>query len=96
MAYAHAHDSSFVQYAKKTMAVVTAEEDRLQQLSVAQNLRRRNDPRRVARDHALYMRFAGVGAGDTYIGADLLSKWYGRNIRIFANLEQIAEPGDRI
>ena len=96
MAYAQTHDSAFVRYVEKTMAEITVEENRRQQLSVAQNLRVRNDPRAIARDHAVYMRFARVGAGDTYVGADLLSKWYDRNIRIFANLEQIAEPGDRI
>ena len=37
-----------------------------------------------------------VGAGDEYPGADLVEGWYGRNLRIFANLVRIAEPGDRI
>jgi Family of unknown function (DUF5694) len=96
MAYAQTHDSAFVRYVEKILADVTAEENRRQQLSIARNLRTRNDPRQLAKDHAIYMRFARVGAGDTYVGADLLSKWYDRNIRIFANLEQIAEPGDRI
>ena len=37
-----------------------------------------------------------MGAGDTYIGADLLTKWYERNIRIFNNIQRLAGPGDRI
>ncbi|CAN5736884.1 hypothetical protein BH23GEM8_BH23GEM8_22270 [soil metagenome] len=37
-----------------------------------------------------------MGAGDGYVGADLVSRWYERNIRIFANLKQITVPGDRI
>jgi predicted proteasome-type protease len=55
-----------------------------------------NDPAQIASDHGVYAHFARVGAGDTYVGADLVAAWYKRNIRIFANLQQIAEPGDRI
>jgi len=32
----------------------------------------------------------------TCMGAGLLSKWYGRNIRIFPSLQAIAEPDDRV
>ncbi len=32
----------------------------------------------------------------SWLGADLLSKWYERNIRIFANLQRITRPGDRV
>jgi pheromone shutdown protein TraB len=32
----------------------------------------------------------------SYAGVNLLSKWYERNIHIFANLQRIAESGDRI
>jgi hypothetical protein len=44
----------------------------------------------------MYLRLARVGAGDGYAGADLLSRWYERNIRIFANLQRVVEPGDRV
>lgn len=42
------------------------------------------------------MPFNRVGAGDTYVGAKLVSKWYERNIKIFANLQRLAKTGDRI
>jgi hypothetical protein len=29
-------------------------------------------------------------------GADLVSRWYERNVRICAHIVQIAEPGDRV
>lgn len=97
MEYAQAHDSAFVEYVQRTLAEVTAEENRRQkELSIGQNLRERNDPQRIAAEHGAYMRFAQVGAGDTYVGADLVSKWYERNVRIFSNLQRIAEPSDRI
>jgi hypothetical protein len=38
-----------------------------------------------------------VGAGDDYPGADWVTGWYNRNLRIFANLQRItAAPDDRL
>lgn len=42
------------------------------------------------------MRTLEVGAGDNYIGVEPVASVYKRNMRIFANLTEIAEPGDRI
>ncbi len=97
MAYAQLHDPAFAAFVQEEIARMTAEGNRVQrEHTVGQILRLSNDPQKLARDHGMYMRFAKVGAGDTYVGADLLSKWYDRNIRIFTNLQRIAEPGDRI
>lgn len=60
-------------------------------------LRKMNAPRRVAADHALYMRLAAISAEGDYAGPDLLAAWYRRNVRIFANLRNIVEsPEDRV
>lgn len=97
MEYARAHDSSFVAFVDEAQARVTAEANRRQREStIAEILRLINEPEELARDHGIYMRFAQVGAMDTYVGARLVSEWYERNIHIFANLQAIAEPGDRI
>jgi len=37
-----------------------------------------------------------VGAGGTYVGLESESSIWHRNMRNFANLGRIAEPGDRI
>jgi hypothetical protein len=42
------------------------------------------------------MRTLEVGAGENYIGIEPVASIYKRNMRIFANLIDIAEPGDRI
>lgn len=42
------------------------------------------------------MRSLEVGAGKNYTGVDPVASVYKRNLRIFANLAEIAEPGDRI
>jgi hypothetical protein len=53
-----------------------------------------NDPERIAAGHGAY----GVGwfklAGeDGFLGADFRASWYDRNLRIFRNLQRLAEPG---
>jgi hypothetical protein len=97
MEYAAAHDPAFLGFLQQEIGRLTNEENRRQrELTIGQILRLNNDPQELAAGHGNYLRFARVGAGDTYVGAELLSKWYDRNIRIHANLQRIAEPGDRI
>jgi hypothetical protein len=97
MEYAQANDPAFVRFVQEEIARITAESNREQrEHTVGEILRLGNDPAKLAHGHGAYMRFARVGAGDTYVGAELLSKWYDRNIRIFANLQRLVEPGDRI
>ncbi len=97
MQYAQQHDPEFVTLVEREIARRTDESNRQQrEWTIAQILREANDPQRLAEGHGFYMRMARVGAGDSYVGATLLSRWYERNIRIFTNVQRIAEPGDRI
>jgi hypothetical protein len=97
MEYAQQHDAAFVAFVQAELARITAESNRQQrELTVGEILRLINEPAKLAGDHGTYLRFARVGAGDTYVGAELLSKWYDRNIRIFVNLQRLAQPGERI
>ena len=97
MQYAQAHDPAFVRRVQQAMMEIAAESNRnQQQKSIGEILRLENDPARIARNHAMYVDLARVGASDTYVGADVLARWYERNIRIFAQLQRIAQPGDRI
>jgi hypothetical protein len=97
MEYAQAHDPAFVDLVQAEIARITAEENRRQrEHTIGQILRLTNDPQELASDHGTYLHFSRVGAGDTYVGADLLSKWYDRNIRIHANLQRVVQPGDRV
>jgi hypothetical protein len=97
MEYAQVHDSSFLEFVDRELARDAEEFGRQQgQYSVGEILRLRNDPDSLAADHGIYMRFSRVGAGDTYVGADLVAKWYKRNIKIFSNLQRITVPGDRV
>lgn len=46
--------------------------------------------------HGWYMVLATVGRDTTYAGADQVANWYTRNLRIFANIARVAQPGERV
>lgn len=97
MEYAEEHDPAFVAWVNERLAAIGAESNRQQhENTVVEILRMLNDPAKLAEDHGLYTEFAGVGAGDTYVGADLLAGWYERNIRTFADLRALGRPGERV
>ena len=57
-----------------------------------------NDPKRLAAAHGrnLVGEF-DVGEGDEYPGADALTGWYNRHLRMFANLQRVAaRDGERV
>lgn len=97
MDYARVHDTAFVTRFNATISEVVKLLDRMQrEKSIGTNLRFMNDPENILRAHQPYADMATVGAEDGYIGARIVSDWYARNLRIFANLARIAQPGDRI
>lgn len=46
--------------------------------------------------HNLYLLLAQMGSVGNPAGAEQMEIWWGRNLRIYANIARIAEPGDRI
>ncbi|MBM1108212.1 hypothetical protein JQC67_18815 [Aurantibacter crassamenti] len=51
-----------------------------------------NDPKVRLKDHQSYLTSSILaGAGDLYIGADAVSRWYQRNLKIFANTYDIVD-----
>ena len=44
-----------------------------------------NAPEDRLKDHQAYLTSILEGAGDNYLGADNVARWYRRNLRIFAN-----------
>lgn len=97
MQYAESHDPDFVAWVGEELERIEAEMNRQQrENTIGEILRRMNRPEKLAEDHGVYMRFARVGAGDGFVGAELVSEWYERNIHIFSNIQAIAEPGARV
>jgi hypothetical protein len=60
-------------------------------------LQRFNEPAQIEQDHRRYFDYALLGDSTQYPGANWVANWYGRNLKIFANLVRLAaEPGDRV
>lgn len=96
-AWAQRHDPSFIAYFQELRERIEGEGAREQAtMTVGEILRRTNGPEQVRRTFAPYMRIAEVGADSVYIGIKPVVQYYERNLRIFANVTRIAEPGDRI
>lgn len=71
--------------------------ERLETATITELLREANDEKNVARFHQPYMTFVRVGAGTDFAGADLVSDWYERNLKIYANITRLADsPTERI
>lgn len=51
-----------------------------------------NSPKNRLKDHQAYLTETILeGAGDNYLGADAVAKWYRRNLRIFANAYDLTD-----
>lgn len=76
----------------------TKEDDRLmKEGTVIDSYKFLNDPKRIKEEHSIgYLNLCRVGAGDKYYGVDMITEWYRRNLYILSNIQDIAEPEDRI
>jgi Family of unknown function (DUF5694) len=70
--------------------------NQLKSKTLAAVLREFNEPAAVAQGNAFYLDMLQYGAVDEQPGAELVSRWYERNVRICARIVQSAQPGDRI
>ncbi len=78
-------------------AVIAQIADWLEKGTIGETLYQMNRPEAIAQAQSPYLGvLAPIADGDNYAGADMVADWYKRNLRILANLNRIAEPGDRI
>ena len=60
--------------------------------TLTKHLISKNKPEQRLKDHQAYLTSTVLeGAGDNYVGADAVAKWYRRNLRIFANAYDITD-----
>ncbi len=70
---------------------------KLRRLSIIDQLILLNRPDKIERSHREYYDLMRIGRGDEYVGANYLSWWYGRNMKILVNIIRITDsPTDRI
>jgi hypothetical protein len=97
MAYAQKSDPAFMRAFQTMMREVVGPMMKMQkEAPIGETLRSMNDPALLLRANAMYVEMIRVGDSANPVGADQVGIWYVRNIKIFANLARIAEPGDRI
>ncbi|MFL0356892.1 DUF5694 domain-containing protein [Erythrobacter sp. GH1-10] len=76
---------------------IGAEQAKLPRQSIAESLIFHNDAAVVDAGHdAVYYPMLSIGNGDEQPGAELNAYWYMRNAKMFAKLDLVAEPGDRV
>ncbi|GAA4036458.1 DUF5694 domain-containing protein [Parerythrobacter jejuensis] len=76
---------------------ISAEQARLPDQTIAGSLIFHNRPDLVeAQHHKLYYSLLSIGDGDAQPGAELNAYWYMRNAKMFAKLNKVAQPGDRV
>lgn len=74
-----------------------AEEAWIARSSVSELLIGGNDPGHIVQSHKFYSNLAQVGEGENYIGADVVLRWYERNLKIFTNIRRlVTSPDDRL
>jgi hypothetical protein len=83
------------------MAIVEAkmaeEQAAMEGRSIAANLLMHNDPEVLTSMHdRLYYGLIEIGDGEDQPGAVLNAMWYMRNAKMFAKMDMVAEPGDRV
>lgn len=65
--------------------------------TVATWLEKFNEPEQLAKSHRNYFDYTLLGDSADSPGANWMANWYGRNLKIFANLVRLADhPGDRV
>lgn len=77
-------------------AAASAEVERLQKQGIAHALHELNRRERAAAEQTVYYELLGFGNTEQQPGADLNAMWYLRNAKIFAKLQSVTRPGDRV
>ena len=97
MGYASENDPEYMKRFFRIIAEYEQLFNRMQrEETIAYNLRFMNYPQNMAPAHAPYAEQATIGGGDTFVGAEVIAAWYERNLKIFANLAKVAQPGERV
>lgn len=94
--YAKEHRPDFLAYFEAWRDRAHALDDSLQALPVGERLRWYNTEAAQRWLFAPNLKMVEVGAGDSYVGMRPTADLYERNLRIFANILAVSEPGERI
>lgn len=97
--YAHSHgqEHRLTTWEPRLAAFYQERAAHLQNHTLREHLARINREDEISASHAPFLVGSfQVGAGNEFPGPDLVGAWYTRNLRMFANLQRISAPGERI
>lgn len=95
--FAEQHQPGFIEKFQEIREYVeTTHNELIQNSTISEILHENNSTEELTLQRHFYALTAAVGNDTTFVGADLVSRWHERNIKIFSSLSQISEPGDRI
>ena len=69
-------------------------EIRYANLTVTEQLMEHNRNEAIEKSHQVYYNLARIGKNEEFVGANYVSWWYGRNLKIFMNILKLAESSD--
>jgi len=98
MEFAKKHEPEFLEYFEsyKNSQHITVKDSLVQNGTLLELFQYMNTEQSVKKYHEPYVRSLSLADDSSYVGADVTADYHQRNLRIFANLLKIAEPGDRI
>ena len=95
--YAEQHDSPEMKAHNEFIKSYTAESEQARAtMSLKQLLQHQNDPDADRANMDLYLATNSIGAGDGYSGAIAAASWWKRNFFMYANIQKLAPPGERV
>jgi hypothetical protein len=95
--YAEQHDSPEMKHYNQILQTFGEESKQAREtLSLRELLMRQNDPDQDRMNMYSYLATNAIGAGDGYAGAIASASWWERNFYLYANIQQLAGPGERI
>jgi hypothetical protein len=95
--YGKLHDSPEMKTFNEIIERHTKEEEQARATyGLRELLMRSNDDQNDRLNMDLYLATNAIGAGDGYSGADSSASWWHRNFRMYANIQKVAKPGERI
>lgn len=95
--YAEKHQPEFIDYFQSVREDIQSTYGNLyEKATIREILLFHNSEENLSKQRNYYAQTAPVGDDTTWVGAELVTKWHERNIKIFAELAWLAEPGDNI
>jgi len=95
--YARQHDSPEMKAHNEFIKSYTAESEQARAtMSLKELLQRQNDFENERMNMDLYLATNSIGVGDGYSGAVSTASWWERNFYMYANIQKLAVPGERV